>query len=600
MGQVQFRSAEELNTIVASHVLVELRANGPLTTESLFDAAYQLWRCEIGHPDMAAGRLLASVTEDDVLEMAVQRISNGAQVFDVLHLVQAFLLHANTLSLDSLIALSDAQYEKTKRDMAAGMLFGAIERWFSSHRDFAEILTRRLLVEPLQMRENLLGAAWMGWFNSDATPAVQEVLHIAGQTKHVQAVPLAIRLAGRMLHAAEPSAEFKGKLEELINDQLLESSELEHQAAIQAAVGLIHRTSRFDVYLKRLADAADQLALAHIAVALGAQQQALIEQGRYFFWLDMCAALSSEYSDAIGAMEYSLSLLLVPEGTYQRQALGFLKAWVEKQPSNGPSNRQFAETFSQCSLQILNHQELLSGWLTDWLSGDGDKLPSAVAGVLFGLSTRGGSNLSFSAELLDRMTAAQLVFLARRLLGYIHDADHLLSLALSLLGTKDAEKRVFPFMPSFLVEEIGYDFPGSTIDALKDASRKTADDSVRQLLNAGCLSIETSMDQLEKLPRLKELAPPDGLRRQFLLARGRQMSDASKEANKKSIIQQIATTIYIKAGQTTFQYQRDAYTEPMQMNTISHSYQLPRRENLDPVGNAIRGYQMRNAKRGDL
>ncbi len=597
-GQVRFASLEDINVIVAAHTLVELRAAGPLTAESLFNAAYKLWRCEIGHSDMAAGRMLASVSEVDVLLMAVERISKGAQVFDVLHLVQAFLLHADTVSLDSLVALSDAQYEKTKRDMAAGMLFGAVENWLSSRVEIAKKLTGQLLTGSLKTRENLLSAAWMGWFKSDSTAAAEEILRAAGRANDVQVIALAIWLAGRMCGADTIRDDLKKKLENLINQRLSGEDGQERKAAVQASVGLLHLTDEFDTNLSALAVPQNQEVLSSIACELGLHHKELLEQGRYFHWLDRCVSLGPDYEGAIGSMEYSLSLLIVPEGIYLHEALNFLKAWVVKQPSKGPNDRKFSETFSQCTLQILNHPTLLSGWLTDWLSGDDIKLPSSVAGVLFSISTRGSSGLRFSTEILDGMSQEELVFLARRFLGYIHDANQLLSLALSLLDMKDPETRAFPLMRSLLIEEIGYDFPGSTIDALKDASQKTNSDSVRQLLDSICLAIETGMDQLEKLPRLKELAPPSALRRQFSLARGRQMSDAAKEAGKKSIFQQIATTTYIKAAHTTFQYQRDSYTEPMQMKSISHSYQLPRRENLDPVGNAIRGFGLRNAKRG--
>jgi hypothetical protein len=37
----------------------------------------------------------------------------------------------------------------------------------------------------------------------------------------------------------------------------------------------------------------------------------------------------------------------------------------------------------------------------------------------------------------------------------------------------------------------------------------------------------------------------------------------------------------------------------MQMSSISHSIEMPRREVFDPVGNAIRSLEFRLAKRGE-
>lgn len=438
----------------------------------------------------------------------------------------------------------------------------------------------------------------MAWFRTDAGPAVEAAL-IAAHGDDVQVTPVAIWIAGRMLDGEALDDDLKNRLERLISGKMIGDDRPERRAATKAAADLLHRTAVFDLGVGALADLQDQHTLALVAASLSMHDAKLLEQGRYFFWLDRCAALSPEYSGALEHLDFSLSRLIVTEGPHLQPVLRFLKAWVSKQPPAGPNDREFAELFSQCTSQLLNHPDLLSLWLTDWLFSDGTKLPSSVAGVLFSLTVRDTVNLRFAPVLLNTMSQADLRFLARRLLGYIHDADQLLSLALSLLDMQDPEKRVYPMMHSLLGDEIGYDFTGSTIEALAETSQNTDKADLKELLDSIRKDLESSMSNLEKLPRLSELKPPSALRRQFLVARQKQMSAAGKEAEKKSILRQIATTTYIKAGYTSFQYLRDEYTVPLQMKSLSHSIQLPRRENLDPVGNAIRGHHYRNAKRGN-
>lgn len=594
---LRFERLEDINAIVAAHILAKLRAEGSIEAESLFRAAYSLWRHEIGHSDMASGRLLANATEVDVLQMATDRISKGAQVFDVLHLVQAFLLSTSALNTESLILLNDAQYERTKGDMAVGILFNFIESWMSNHVETAARLTESLLFDELKSRENLLGAVWMGWFKSNSIAAVTKLLDVSAPESDVQAAAPSIRLAARMLHSHTLDAEYETKLRNLINASLLSTDSTKRLAAVSAATDLIHLTTEFDEHLSALAIASNQDVLANIAVALGRYSKELLDADRYYYWLNKCSTLDPAYKGAIDFLQYPLASLITPDGSHCNAALDFLSAWVLAQPHNGPNNRQFSESFPQCKAQLLNHPDLLADWLTSWLLDEDTKLPSSAAGVLSTVSGRSSSSLKFPKSILDGLNQAELVFLTRRLLGYVHDADQLLSLALSLLWVNDSENRVWPFMRSLLVDEIGYDYPTSTIDAVKKVAKQTTSGRDQQLLNSICLEIEKQMEELEKLPRLNELKPPSTLQRQFNLARRRQMSEAAKEAEKGSIIQHLATKIYIKAGHTSFQYLRDAYTEPMQMKSFSHTIQLPRRENLDPVGNAIRGYMFRNAKR---
>lgn len=72
------------------------------------------------------------------------------------------------------------------------------------------------------------------------------------------------------------------------------------------------------------------------------------------------------------------------------------------------------------------------------------------------------------------------------------------------------------------------------------------------------------------------------------------------DAQSKSILRQLATTVHLKGGDRSFQYLPEVlkYTEPMQLKSLSVSFEMPRREALDPVGNAFRMHINRSAKRG--
>ena len=99
------------------------------------------------------------------------------------------------------------------------------------------------------------------------------------------------------------------------------------------------------------------------------------------------------------------------------------------------------------------------------------------------------------------------------------------------------------------------------------------------------------------LPMLNELRAPTKLRRLFARARAKQMNESFEAANEKSIFRQIATQITIKAGRGTFSYRDANYGPSMKLSTMSHSIELPRREAFDPIGNSIRHFGFRLAKR---
>jgi hypothetical protein len=596
---LRFASLADLNHIVATEVQRELGANGVTDAGLLFGAAKALWRHEIGREDLASGRLLAVVQAGgtDVLQLAADAVADNMRVFDVLHIIESMLPYCDTLPLHSLIALNDAQYDLTRGDMAAGMLFGKLQQWLSTRAIVAQELLAILLDEPQESRGSLTGAAWLGWFASRPNAAAKSLANAANRNE----LPLTTTwIAGRMLQHASVSQEHASELEAVILRRLTSEDANERNTALGAATGLLHLRRSFDDVLRRLAEEHDQNALSHIAIALASDTDALRVANLFFEWLAPCQHLSVAYKDAIERLDFVLSRLLLVSPTERDMTLTFLLNWIETQPREGANNHQFVELFNLCSANILSNATLRSRVVTQWLLTDSRGPAEAVSALLARVRDAKNFNLGFDVELLDSVPDSDLIYLSRRLLGYIIESEHLLSLALSLLSVQHAQRRVFPIMHELLIDEIGYDYPGTTIQRLKEAE-PGAEPSARKLLIEIRERIETLIEELNVLPRLKELAPPPALRRAFLKERAKQMARIMDDARSKSVLQQLVTNVYLKGGDRSFQYmsENNTYTEPTQMKSMSVSVEMPRRETLDPVGNAFRLHTFRSAKRGE-
>lgn len=598
--KLRFASLADMNRIVAAEVQRELGADGMADAERLFGAAKALRRHEVGHPDSASGRLLAAAQAGgtDVLQLAAHAVGDRIRVFDVLHAIENMLPHCDTLPVPSLIALNDAQYELTRGDMAAGVFFGKLQQWLVSHAATAQALLAALLAEPQESRGTLTGTAWMGWFTSEPAGAAQSLLNEAGR-RECPLPAVTTWIAGRMLQQASVPQELAPELDAVVLSRLASSDAAERNAALEAATGLLHLRRSFDDELKRLAAMRDQDALGYIAITLAREDGALRAANLFFEWLTPCKHLGAAYEGALDQLDFALSRLLQATPAECDATLTFLLDWIEAQPFEGPNNRQFAKLFNMSAANILNSPSLLSRVVTQWLLEDSKAPAAAVAGLLSGARHNERFELSFDAQLLGGVPDSDLLYLARRLLGYIIDAEQLLSLALSMLSVPQAQRRVFPIMPSLLGDEIGYDYPDTTIRRLQVAEQGAADPAVQTLLAEIRERIESDMARLDALPRLKELAPSPALRRAFHKERAKQMARAMADAQSKSILQQLVTTVHLKGGDRSFQYlpEVQTYTEPMQLKSMSVSFEMPRREALDPVGNAFRMHINRSARR---
>lgn len=183
------------------------------------------------------------------------------------------------------------------------------------------------------------------------------------------------------------------------------------------------------------------------------------------------------------------------------------------------------------------------------------------------------------------------------MLGFVISEDHLLSLTASLLKTREAKERVFGLAYALFVNEIGKDYPSSTIEALKSAKSSETDKELLSFYSSAVAEIENRINTLNALPRLAELRPPPRLQREFSKARDKQMRTSMEEAKKGSIMRQLCTEIPLKAGIGSFSFRDGVYGEPTYMKSISHSVSLPMREVFDSVGYDLHLFSMRIAKR---
>lgn len=595
---VQFDSLMERNIIVARAAFEALQSPSGIDSEALFERAYELWRDEIGHSDHASGRLLALASASmDVLTIGAQRIRNGADVFDVLHLVEAALPYIQRIEAQSIIDLFIAKYELTKNDMAGGIIHSALESWLGTRAGDALNLHSKVLENLSEATASLLGNAIAALAKTDYAAAV-EVARWDARAEIPLRARIGIWALGRLLLDEQaPSVSIDLVIQAVLDLIEREQGELRSQA-IRAAVGAMHVMPSFDPILQRLAEGGDQDVLCAAATALFLNAKELGERGMTQRWLELMTSLTPEFKGAIRDWDSAMSGLLSDPANAPMVA-STLRKWVTKHGRRVAIDSETASLFDDSVRKLFPLEADWASLVTDWLLSDEQEHPAALAGFLTELSHHSRTELSLDKGRLDSLGSEDLLFLARRMLGYVHDREQLTSLTLSMLLSKESEKRIYPVLRALLVEEIGYDYPGSTADAC----RKAADTDSMCVHKGYLLKIAEMIDQVangqSSLPMLNELRPPTKLRRLFARARAKQMNESFEAANANSIFRQIATHITIKAGRGTFSYRDANYGPSMKLSSISHSIELPRREAFDPIGNSIRHLGFRLAKRDE-
>ncbi len=595
---VQFDSLEARNVIVARATFEGLQSPSGIDANVLFERAYGLWRDEIGHKDQASGRLLALASlSTDVLAVAAQRIRNGSDVFDVLHLVEAALPHLQEIEASSIIDLFVAKYESTKNDMAGGAIHGALESWLETHAGNALELHAKVQENLSEVTASLLGNAVVALAKTDYAAAIEVARGDVRSETPLRARVGVWALGRLLLDERAPSPSIDLAIQEVLALIEREQGEMRLQA-IRAAVGAMHIMAAFDSILERLAQGGDQDVLCAVATALFLKAKDLGDRGITQHWLELMTSLKPEFKGAIRDLDHAMARLLSDPANAPMVA-STLEKWVAKHGHRVAIDSETANLFDDTVRKLFSLEASWASLVTDWLLSSEQKHPAALAGFLTQLSHHSRTELSLDKGRLDGHATEDLLFLARRMLGYVHDRAQLTSLALSMLLSNEPEKRIYPVLRALLVDEIGYDYPGSTAAACRKAAETASTGSQKDFLLMVAETIDQVVNAQSSLSMLNELRPPTRLRRLFARARAKQMNESFEEASQDSIWRQVATQITIKAGRGTFSYRDANYGPSMKLSSTSHSIELPRREAFDPIGNSIRHLGFRLAKRDD-
>ena len=597
---VTFASLEARNQCVGALTHSEWKATG--TTDNhkqLLETAHKLWRKEIGQADQACGRFLAlaHATSNIFTAATFHLTEEGVDVFKVLHVVEAALQYLDSITPDELIALCEAQYERTKRDMASGILFNKIElaisRDPSSCRALYTAVKARISVPISALYQtSMLSLAHAGELDEAISASLQDTQNPDSLIQRLAHWTVALLLAQYDLP--------KNRRDECVKILRVACRSTDDELR-QTAIGAIgHAASRCKALrsdLLALADSEDQFALAVLANFLFMNFDDVKSDALFSKYVLALNRLSLETKGGIDNFDWVLSQL-VGSDNFPELPIECMTNWLKRHGSAKAGDRDLIEVFDQTISKLVENSAPLEKLITSWLVAEERALGTAAGGLVSFLWVRNFRQLSFSKEILDPLSALELMYLARRTLGYVHSEEALLSLTFSLLNTQNANKRTFGLVLSLLTKEVGRNYINSTLEAIQQR-KETCTDEIKVLLESAHSGLSNYINAINMLPRLQEFSPPLKLRRALVAKQSKQMRESMDSANKQSVFSQLATKISLKAGTGWFSVDAAGISETHKLQSFSQSVSLPRQATSDPVGYAINGMQYRLAKKDD-
>lgn len=589
-----FKSLEARNRVLAESIF-HLYFKQEINAIQLFKIASFLYGKEIGHNSLASAHLLELVSrKNDIFELAVRAIPESENIFfDILHpLENAFtFITPKNVRVESIISFMDAQHKLTESDIAGSRFYLTLERWLKDNKSLAEELYEKTvgIDSDNYVMINLSAMALMALANRDLEASVR--LTISNfETENIARKKSVLHCIGRLLFEYYDKLKISDQeqLKRILIDALKEESEEIQYIAIHSICRLLHLASFFDSCLYELAIQGHKSALQGIVQALSTQQEKMIEQGKFSFWLNSLFSLDYE---SLHSLDYTFGRIIFYSSEIQDCIIEFIEKWAEKNKElilERNENYAFDYLLNYTIKQIYDNDEFLSYLITKWLLHKDHALAHYAENILRYMFThRSQKEVSLDLKQVNDLSDSEFFFLISRILGYVTlDPKQLLSLMLSLLNINhDLFIRNIPSITDTLINFIGRDYPSQTVQALQKFKETLNDQSdlvkyIDQLIG----HIQAWIDQLDKLPRIKELSPSNSLCHKFYSAKEKQQRAQNKKADEASILSQLMSRVPVKAGKGFLLYRDGEYMESSPFHKMSFSYTLPLGCVYDEVG----------------
>ena len=483
-------------------------------------------------------------------------------------------LHSSTKCA---IAACERMFDRAGADLAASLVFDALVQWLQQSAErVAQAL--ELIDQDAQPSAAVVRSVLLGGASQDAAKSTNDALDLSNRTSSTIRLPALWALARTLPDDDEDLlVRTLQRLTAVVTDPL---SERDTAAAVDSALHLYRRMGT------RVRGSVQSVVTNACRTPSPALRQALAYG---------LAAGDTGYSDTV--IDECLSALRHTQAD-ETDTLRALDSVLYGWDLDGDRERILQllvnlltpedSTFDFGSLDSLQHKlreasgDIL-GWYVVSLLLTGHR---AVCDVVFGLLPHAGEPAGLDIDLRPfSLSPCRILFLARKILGYCllkkGSAAALLLSCLRVVPAQDQQE-----LEDLVLEHLLMNYP-SAIDCLTTATPRgdTAKGSVDRLSKR----LRTYVADLERSGICLAFAPTERQRQIRLYSIGDLFRGAHKRAQQDSALLQMIPKAVLLYGTGSIVYvHRDPASGPvrqeMAMSTFRHEVEIPRLQEIDPLG----------------
>jgi hypothetical protein len=593
---LKFSNHRARNAYAAEALFTEMYTEGEDLRLEHFVKARRLagYAKDTDNEDAVRGQYLARFDSEDLLAAAARIIRqerpSGIDTFSVLQGVEDALPYLGSISVASIIELTEAQDEQTRNDHARGLFFNALQAPFLKQQGLSIGVLDALQGRMSDSVAPLYHSAAIAYVKSDHTRGVHRLLRDISLGVPALTAAAVWALGNRLVHE-----NFDSELESSVVAEILkvmDSSEVSARTvAFSAAASAAPKIPALSHELLRRAEAGDPEAIQGYATLLFHHNyNDLKHHADWPRWLNILTQLPAS---ARGALDmFDMWLMRMAEEGNLTEATTSIEKWIRLNSKRiVKKHEQVVKIFDSTFRKVFENPDDLSALITRWFLLREMAFAVSVRSILQQLGVSGVRDLRFDESQLKGLSQEESLIFVRNVLGYVMNEEQLHSLFQSVARSEN--KHIRSYMREVFVDEIAEDYPSDTLEFLKKWRASEADQSLVLFCDEAIAVIQRRMDVLDRLPTLVELMPSSDTEYEFRKRRQKMMSKIQEEAHQKSIVAKLATQIPVKGGKGSISMRGGEYSPPSFFGSFTSSVKLPRRHVLDDMGYDMQASRLR-------
>lgn len=557
----------------------------------------RIWDEELQKEEKNLPALIAGLNKEDGIDfcqMAVDAINDGFGCFDIIPVLEEALPDMN-LNVSSVLGLTECLFEGMQGGMAAFRQLNPFKDLVVKQPDFTRNLLAVFLEQDKPYIVGYVSNIYLGLSKGNEHEIHKELCALKKhKSKYVlMAVADAI---GVLNYKPSRNRDLVKRTFNVLEELEANNSDEVNRIAILAYRNLLDYSEKAKKKLIELSKSNQLLICGAISRVLFLTQK---KHGSEQWFQDALLNLSNtscDNKDIINNIDYVLTGLIEKNDNWEL-AESFFIAWLLSSDYS-PKNEKLSELFSSTFMAFVNKRDNFEKLLTVFFNHDDFKINSAASEIVSYCYVHKVNDLKLDERVLRSLSYVDCLYICRKILGYVVIPKYLCSLCFSILDASPRNKDIQGLICSIFRSHIGDNYPGRTIEFLKEVSSQTKSINKKHVAEQVIVEIENFCSQKENLPRLKELSAPKQMSQRIFFEGNKKMKTAMEEAQKNSIVSMIASRSVLKQGIGWFHFMNGQYSDISKLGSYAAKMEMPYTEITHPVDAALERMDFCLAKRG--